>query len=99
MIRNFFLKALNKYASKWVVFVIDILLICFSFILAYSIRFDISYSFDSLTLMSQLLMVVIIAAISFLIIGSYKGIIRHTGTRDAFNVFIGVTIFSITMVL
>ena len=95
MIRNFFLKSLNKYASKWVVFVIDILLICFSFILAYSIRFDISYSFDSLTLMSQLLMVVIIAAISFLITGSYRGIIRHTGTRDAFNVFIGVTIFSV----
>ena len=95
MIRNFFLKSLNKYASKWVVFVIDILLICFSFILAYSIRFDISYSFDSLTLMSQLLMLVIIAAISFLITGSYRGIIRHTGTRDAFNVFIGVTIFSV----
>ncbi|KGL64345.1 polysaccharide biosynthesis protein [Polaribacter sp. Hel1_85] len=39
----------------------------------------------------------IIAALSFLIIGSYKGIIRHTGTRDVFNVFIGVTIFSITI--
>jgi FlaA1/EpsC-like NDP-sugar epimerase len=97
MIRNFFLKSLNKYASKWVVFIFDILLICFSFILAYSIRFDTSYSFDSFTLMLQLLMVVIIASICFLIIGSYKGVIRHTGTRDAFNVFIGVTIFSIAI--
>jgi FlaA1/EpsC-like NDP-sugar epimerase len=97
MIRNFFLKALNKYASKWVVFVFDILLICFSFILAYSIRFDVSFNFDTSTLISQLVLVVVIAAISFLIIGSYKGIIRHTGTRDFFNVFVGVTIFSITI--
>ena len=97
MIRNFFLKALNKYASKWVVFVIDILLICFSFIVAYSIRFDISFNFDTSILIAQLVLVVIIAAISFLIIGSYKGIIRHTGTKDVFNVFVGVTIFSITI--
>ena len=97
MIRNFFLKALNKYASKWVVFVIDILLICFSFIVAYSIRFDISFNFDTSILISQLVVIVVIAAISFLIIGSYKGIIRHTGTKDVFNVFVGVTIFSITI--
>jgi FlaA1/EpsC-like NDP-sugar epimerase len=97
MIRNFFLKALNKYASKWVVFVIDILLICFSFVVAYSIRFDIGFNFDISTLLSQLVVVVIIAAISFLLIGSYKGIIRHTGTKDIFNVFVGVTIFSITI--
>ncbi|WP_036822765.1 nucleoside-diphosphate sugar epimerase/dehydratase [Polaribacter sp. Hel1_85] len=97
MIRNFFLKALNKYASKWVVFVIDVLLVCFSFIIAYSIRFDVSFNFDTSTLISQLVVVMIIAALSFLIIGSYKGIIRHTGTRDVFNVFIGVTIFSITI--
>ncbi|MEE9409174.1 MAG: nucleoside-diphosphate sugar epimerase/dehydratase [Polaribacter sp.] len=95
MIRNFFLKALNKYASKWIVLVIDILLICFSFILAYSIRFDISFNFDFSTLIFQLILVGITATISFLTIGSYKGIIRHTGTKDAFNVFIGVTIFTL----
>ena len=97
MLRNFFLRTLNKYASKWVVFVIDILLVCFSFILAYTIRFDISFSFDSSTLSLQLILVAIIAAISFLITSSYKGVIRHTGTKDAFNVFIGVTILSIVI--
>ena len=97
MLRNFFLRTLNKYASKWVVFVIDILLVCFSFILAYTIRFDISFSFDSSTLSLQLILVSIIAAISFLITSSYKGVIRHTGTKDAFNVFIGVTILSIVI--
>ena len=97
MIRNFFLKALNKYASRWIVFAIDIFLICFSFILAYSIRFDISFNFDSSILIPQIIIVSIIAAISFLLIGSYKGVIRHTGTKDVFNVFIGVTILSGTL--
>ncbi|GAB7257494.1 polysaccharide biosynthesis protein [Polaribacter sp. OB-PA-B3] len=97
MIRNFFLKALNKYASKWVVFAIDILLVCLSFILAYSIRLDISFNFDFNTIIPQLTVIFLVAAISFLIIGSYKGVIRHTGTKDVFNVFIGVTILSISL--
>ncbi|MDX6747680.1 nucleoside-diphosphate sugar epimerase/dehydratase [Polaribacter sp. PL03] len=91
------MKALNKYASRWIVFAIDIFLICFSFILAYSIRFDISFNFDSSILIPQIIIVSIIAAISFLLIGSYKGVIRHTGTKDVFNVFIGVTILSGTL--
>ncbi|WP_299066022.1 nucleoside-diphosphate sugar epimerase/dehydratase [uncultured Polaribacter sp.] len=97
MIRNFFLKALNKYASKWVVFAIDILLVCLSFILAYSIRLDISFNFEFNTIIPQLTVIFLVAAISFLIIGSYKGVIRHTGTKDVFNVFIGVTILSISL--
>ena len=97
MIRNFFLKALNKYASKWVVFAIDILLVCLSFILAYSIRLDISFNFDFNTIIPQLTVIFLVAVISFLIIGSYKGVIRHTGTKDVFNVFIGVTILSISL--
>ena len=97
MIRNFFLKALNKYASKWMVLCIDILLICFSFIIAYAIRFNISLNFDVSNLKEQLPVVIITSLISFLFVGSYKGIIRHTGTKDAFNIFFGVTIFSVSI--
>ena len=97
MIRNIFIKLLNKYASKWVVLFIDILLISFSFIAAYSIRFNISFDFNTSNLYNQIPVVVVVAIFSFLIVGSYKGIIRHTGTKDAFNVFIGVSIFSITI--
>ena len=94
MLRNFFVKVLNKYASKWVVLFIDIVLVCISFIAAYSIRFNISLDFDTSILIKQIPIVAIVSFFSFLIVGSYKGIIRHTGTKDAFNVFIGVSIFS-----
>ena len=95
MIRNFFINALNKYASKWLVLFIDIILVCFSFIAAYSIRFNVSFNFETSMLLKQIPIIVVVSFFSFLIVGSYKGIIRHTGTKDAFNVFIGVSIFSL----
>ena len=93
MLRSFFLKTLNKYASKWLVLGIDILLVCFSFLLAYIIRFNISFDFNTEQFLVQIPIILIIALASFLMVGSYKGIIRHTGTKDAFNVFLGITIY------
>ncbi|WP_298766038.1 nucleoside-diphosphate sugar epimerase/dehydratase [uncultured Polaribacter sp.] len=94
MIRTLFLKALNKYASKWLVLLVDILLVCFSFLVAYAVRFNVSLNFDTSNLKYQLPVIIVLSLISFLIVGSYKGVIRHTGTKDAFNVFFGVTIYS-----
>lgn len=95
MIRTFFLRALDKYASKWIVLFVDVILVCISFFVAYAIRFNISLDFNTSNLKEQLPVVIIVSLISFLIVGSYKGVIRHTGTKDAFNVFFGVTIFSV----
>jgi FlaA1/EpsC-like NDP-sugar epimerase len=97
MLRSFFLKTLNKYASRWLVLCIDVFLVCFSFLLAYIVRFDISFNFNKESFYFQFPLVFTIALLSFLLVGSYKGIIRHTGTKDAFNVFLGITIFSLSV--
>jgi FlaA1/EpsC-like NDP-sugar epimerase len=94
MIRVFFLKILKKYASKWFVLFIDLLLLCICFVIAYSIQFNASLNFDFSKLLIQMPVVFIVGLCSFLVVGSYKGIIRHTGVKDAFNVFLGVTIFT-----
>tara|TARA_R110002051_G_scaffold162204_4_gene233722 strand:+ start:607 stop:2499 length:1893 start_codon:yes stop_codon:yes gene_type:complete len=94
MLRSFFLKTLNKYASRWLVLGIDILLVCFSFLLAYIIRFNITFNFNTDQLILQVPIIIIVALSSFLMVGSYKGIVRHTGTKDAFNVFLGITIYT-----
>lgn len=99
MVKKLFLKILNKYTSKWVVLIIDLILVCISFILAYLIRFNFSLNFETENLWFQLPFIIIISLSSFLVVGSYKGIIRHTGTRDAFNVFIGVSLISILTLL
>ncbi|WP_026776873.1 nucleoside-diphosphate sugar epimerase/dehydratase [Polaribacter sp. Hel_I_88] len=93
MLRSFFLKTLNKYASRWLVLGIDVLLVCFSFLLAYIIRFNITFNFNTDQFLVQIPIIIIVALGSFLMVGSYKGIVRHTGTKDAFNVFLGITIY------
>ncbi|WP_028892783.1 nucleoside-diphosphate sugar epimerase/dehydratase [Tenacibaculum sp. 47A_GOM-205m] len=95
MIKSLFLKAFDRYASRWVVLIIDITLVCISFILAYTVRFNASLNFEVENLFFQIPFIAFIALISFITVGSYKGIVRHTGTRDAFNVFIGVTLLFI----
>ncbi|CAL2102146.1 Capsular polysaccharide biosynthesis protein CapD [Tenacibaculum sp. 190130A14a] len=99
MLKNWVLKALDKYASRWVVLIIDIILVCFSFILAYTIRFNTSLNFDTEKLIYQLPFIALVALFSFLSVGSYRGIIRHTGTRDAFNVFIGLSLMSSLVII
>ena len=94
MLKTILLKTLDKYASRWLVLAIDVFLVCFSFVIAYSVRFNVSLNFDFTELAIQIPVVLLISLFAFLFVGSYKGIIRHTGTRDAFNVFLGVTIFS-----
>ncbi|MFD0994143.1 polysaccharide biosynthesis protein [Tenacibaculum geojense] len=99
MLRKVLLKALNKHASHWLVLFIDITLVCLSFILAYSIRFNASFDFNTFDLLYQIPFIAIVFSISFWLVGSNRGIIRHTGTRDAFNVFLGVTMASIAIML
>ncbi|WP_299109125.1 nucleoside-diphosphate sugar epimerase/dehydratase [uncultured Tenacibaculum sp.] len=99
MLKNWILKALDRYASKWIVLTIDIFLVCFSFILAYTIRFNTSLNFDTEKLVYQLPFIALVALFSFLSVGSYRGIIRHTGTRDAFNVFIGLSLMSLLIII
>ncbi|MDY0781392.1 nucleoside-diphosphate sugar epimerase/dehydratase [Tenacibaculum sp. IB213877] len=97
MLRTIFLKALNKHASHWLVLFIDILLVCFSFILAYSVRFNASLNFNTSDLNYQIPFIAIVFTASFWLVGTNRGIVRHTGTRDAFNVFLGVTLASISV--
>jgi len=76
----------------------DLFLVAVSFIFAYFIRFNASFDFDTQYLTSQLILIGSLSIISFLLVGSYKGIIRHTGTRDVFNVFLGVTLLAVLIV-
>ncbi len=90
------LKKLIKYnAPRWIVLLIDIYIVTNTFILAYLIRFNFNFNFNISKLVYQLFCVIIAALISFIIIGSYKGIIRHTGFRDA----IKVTLASLLMLV
>ncbi|MGB5242491.1 MAG: nucleoside-diphosphate sugar epimerase/dehydratase [Lutimonas sp.] len=77
----------NKYTSRWVVLLIDLSITMQAFFLAYLIRFNFKLNFESQDIIPQLPFVFVLAVISFVLVGSYKGIVRHTGIKDAISVF------------
>jgi len=80
--KQFFIRS----APSWLVLAIDLYWVINNFLFAHLIRFNFKYSLDGSVLKIQLPVVITIAVFSFLITGSYKGIIRHTGSRDAIKV-------------
>lgn len=84
----------NKFTSRWIVLSIDVYLTVLSFILAYLIGCDLEYNFKAIYILPIIL---IVSLFCFLITGSYKGVIRHTGLKDAFNVFFTLSFVSIIL--
>ena len=85
--KNYFIKKLiNNNTSRWIVLLIDLYIILNTFFIAYLIRFNFSLNFNKDHLIFQLPIIFVVALISFLWVGSYKGIIRHTGVRDSVNI-------------
>ena len=79
-------KIINSNAPKWLVLMIDIYITINTFILAYFIRFNFELSFDTSFFLIKTLIVFVVALLSFLLIGSYKGIVRHTSYEDSLNI-------------
>ncbi len=62
---------------------IDLSLSMQAFFLAYLIRFNFSLQFGPHDFIRQLPLVGLVSLAGFLAVGSFKGIVRHTGTKDA----------------
>ncbi len=94
MIRTFLLRNTNVYVSKWMVWAIDLVLVLHCLFFSYFIRFNFTLNFDSQSFDLVIPFVLLLSGLSFIIVGSHKGVIRHTGEKDAFNVFLAVSLFT-----
>ena len=99
MLKSFFLKGANASVARWVVLLIDVSLVLQTFFIAYLINFNFKLNFQHFGFFSQVPLVTLVATLSFLIVGSYKGTVRQTGMKDALNVFYGVSILFIILTL
>lgn len=99
MIKNYLTKSAERYASKWLVLGIDVTLVMLTFFIAYFIRFNFSLDFNMKQFVIQLPFLVIAATVSFLVTGSYKGVIRHTGIKDVINVFKATNLMALISIL
>ncbi|PCJ95900.1 MAG: polysaccharide biosynthesis protein [Flavobacteriaceae bacterium] len=95
MIKNYLIRNAHRYASKWLVLGIDVLIISLSFIISYLIRFNLTFNFEIDKLFIQLPLVIVVAIVSFMFTGSFKGVVRHTGVRDVYNIFNAICLSSI----
>ena len=99
MFKKQLLRTVNQYASRWLVLAIDCLLVLQTFVLAYFIRFNFTFNFTTQDFLYQQPLVLILALVSFLLVGSYKGVVRHTGVRDALNVMYAVSVLAVLLVV
>ncbi len=98
MLKGFLQKISNRYASKWLVLLFDASVVLVTFFFAYLIRFNFKLSFDFEVFIKQLPIVFITALISFLLVGSHKGVVRFTGFKDVVNIIIGANILATILI-
>ncbi|HIP49162.1 MAG TPA: polysaccharide biosynthesis protein [Lutibacter sp.] len=95
MLSHLLKKRSNVITARWIVMIIDISLVLQTFFLAYLVRFNFHLNFGSHHFLMQLPLIVALSVVAFYLVGSYKGVIRHTGTRDAYNVFKAAVLLAI----
>ena len=95
MIERFLFSKSVKFATKWLVLFIDVLIVGITFVLSYVIRFNMTLNFDVDKFLVQLPIVMMISSIGFMITGSYLGFVRHTGIKDVYNLFNAICVSSI----
>ena len=88
----------TQFVNKWLVLAVDLFIIAASFFLAYIIRFNLAINFDISKLALQIPLVMLIALMAFLITGSYKGIFGYSNSRDGYNIFISICLWSVLII-
>ena len=84
MIENIVQKYSVKYASKYLVLLIDLIIVALSFFIALSVRDNFrGYDINFGILWPQILACVFLYAISSQVFRTHYGVIRHTSIADA----------------
>jgi FlaA1/EpsC-like NDP-sugar epimerase len=86
MLPNLIIRLLKNHASPSLVLAIDLVMVGVAYLLAYLIRFELSFNIDFTDLASQAVFMVVLGLLSYILLGSYKGIIRETSVKDAVKV-------------
>lgn len=79
----------NHSLPRWMVLLIDMCVVYFSFLIAYILRYNFeTYSFDISLCFRQGFLVLGVYTFFMLIFRSYEGMIRHTTIRDTYKIII-----------
>jgi len=93
----------NHSLPRWLVFLIDISTVFFSFLIAYMLRYNFEVNaLEISTAFRQAYFVLLVYAVFILVLKSYSGMIRHTTIRDTYKIILTnfislVVLFLITL--
>ncbi|MDO3693617.1 nucleoside-diphosphate sugar epimerase/dehydratase [Wenyingzhuangia sp. chi5] len=97
--KKYIIEKISNNIPRYLVLLIDLLIVTINFILTYFILENFSREIDYIKLLIQLPYILVVALISFLIVGSYKGVIRYTGLRDTISLYTSITLMSVLFAL
>ncbi len=98
IVRNIFKRYTGKYASRWLVLSIDLMLVSISFIFAWIVRFN--FQIDQITVFDiskGFYFVAFVYLFYFMVFQSYVGIIRHTSLYDTIRIIQACSAASISI--
>ena len=86
---------------RWIIFFIDLVICFFSIVIAFLVRFNFSVPKELTTEAIYFVFYTILGVrfVSFLISRTYKGIIKHTSSKDSQRIFITITLGSLLFVI
>ncbi|MFT7298001.1 MAG: FlaA1/EpsC-like NDP-sugar epimerase [Sphingobacteriales bacterium] len=92
-----FQSLLDKYSAKflspWLILIIDLVIVSIAFFLSYVISVNFTMASVGLSKwLSWMMFSIPLFAISFIVYGSFKGIVRHTTFVDLYKVFLGISV-------
>jgi len=93
VIKHFFLRHSDIIVSRWIVVLIDIVLLNLAIILANILRFDFVFvALAEYHIFMQMMAVTMIGGLSLLLTSSHIGLIRHTSQFDLIRIVKAITI-------
>lgn len=89
----------KTYASRWLIFLIDLLIIVFNFFVAYLIRYNLQFEFDIYQVIKQLSVVILFGSLSIVLVGFHKSVVRYTGFGDIVDIIISVNLLATLLII
>jgi FlaA1/EpsC-like NDP-sugar epimerase len=94
------MRSFNRSAPRSFILLIDLVIIVFSVLTSYLLRFNFNIPESEIQIIPYALLIIVsIRGISFIITKSFSGIIRYTETQDITRIFIITSVGSIAIVL
>ena len=90
----------GKHTPRWVIYLLDVAVCAFAYVLAYLIRFEFHPPADEVALGVTFFAIFIgIRALSFFLGKTYAGIIRYTSTQDSVRIFTVITLGTVAFLI